>query len=234
MVKVATYSQNTVRQLYDTLSAKQRNGASFQYEIQLDGEAILPRTDNLEGFYSHVSFITEFTCSVEILVYLGKSKRYHKYVFNIEGRKPNETDIEKLIQDGIARGLKEMETEQELKRLHKKVKDLKELLAEYRHRVQVLESSGSGLQGLVDMLQSSGLIEKFIAKKMETPLSGADTTAPGISNEDIMSILNELRSKLGESVFQQLLGTAFKLADHPDIIPAVRNFIEQTINNKKP
>lgn len=226
MATIQSYSDKAVRMLYEQLIAKQRNGIDFDYEVRFDNEPIVPRSKNLDDFYGYVPLLNEYTRSIEVLVYLGASRRYTKYVFTIEDHVPQQNDIEERIREGVEKKMRQLESEAELNRLYKKVKDQKEIIKEYRHRVEKLESSGfSGFDNLMGMLKSTGLVEKFINGQTTTPLSG--TSEPNNLNQQMLVVLNELQAKLGDPTYQRLLGVSLLLSEHPQLIEEVEKFINQ-------
>jgi len=241
MIKIEAYTDSAVRQFYNGLIMKQKNGIRFAYEIRMDHEQIIPRSTDLAGFFIFQDYIFSTTESIEIWVYKGNSRRYDKYVFECSPKSTaSPVDIEALLAEERRKMQKEWEHQQlvrELKNSKEKCKELKEDNRQFRERIQQLEAEAKNanvVQELMGVLKHSSLLEKFSGNTSKV-LNDAGTQEPvslhGIPGKELLEILNEIQHDLGEEKFQFFLGTALMLGKHPAVIPQVRKLIEQSINN---
>ena len=81
MEKRERYTDQAIQKYYHLLSMKQKNKVSFEYEIRVDSEKVIPRTNNLSVFYNYKELLTSQTENVEILIYKGLSRTYDKIIF---------------------------------------------------------------------------------------------------------------------------------------------------------
>lgn len=241
MIKIEAYTDSAVRQFYNGLIMKQKNGIRFAYEIRMDHEQIIPRSTDLTGFFIFQDYIFSTTESIEIWVYKGNSRRYDKYVFECS---PKSTappvDIEALLAKERRKMQKEWEHQQlirELKDSKEKCKDLKEDNRQFRERIQQLEAEAKNaniVQELMGVLKHSSLLERFSGNTSNGSDDAGTSKEPvslnGIPGKELLEILNEIQQDLGEDQFQFFLGTSLMLGKNPAAIPQVRKLIEQSIN----
>ena len=237
MVKVVSYSESSIRQFYNGLVMKQKNGVQLEYEIRVDKETITPRSSELGRFFSFQDFISQNTESIEVWIYKGASHRYDKYVFELELKRVTQ---ESEFQSRLEEALEKQHLEFHLKVLNDKLKDIKEKYRDVKERnkelkehIKELESSKDNTQligTLMGILKSSNI--PLVGKKPDgSQLFGTDSPIfNGIPNEDVLSVLKGIQEQLGDELFQTYLGTAFTLGQHPELIPEVRKLIEQHIS----
>jgi hypothetical protein len=240
MIKIEAYTDSVVRQFYNGLVMKQKNGIRFAYEIRMDHEQIIPRSTDLAGFFAFQDYIFSTTESIEIWVYKGNSRRYDKYVFEFS---PKNTappvDIEALLAEERQKMQKAWEHQQlvrELKDSKEKCKDLKEDNRQFKERIQQLEAEAKNanvVQELMGVLKHSSLLDKFSGNTSKVLNDVGTAKEPvllnGILGKELLDILHEIQHDLGEEQFLFFLGTALMLGKHPAVIQEVRKLIEQTI-----
>ncbi len=235
MVAISAYSPETIKEFYDRLVSKQSLGIRLEYEIRVDHEQIIPRSTDLNDFFSFQSFILQQTQQIEIFLYKGNSNRYDKYVFEME-KIPS---LETTIQSRLAEELKKIQLEWEFKRLHQelrdakdKIKELKETSKEQKNRIKQLEGDSKNskmLHDLMGVIKQSSLFEK---QSVENGIS--ESVLNGIPQKELLETLSQIQKELGDETFQALLGTSLMLGKHPALIPEVKRLIEKSISNSNP
>lgn len=240
MVSITAYSEGAIRHLRNRLALKQKNGIRFEYEIRVDNEPVTPRSSDLEGFFSFQEFIFASSENLEIWVYIGSSRRYDKYIFELK-QKPvtQEADFEVLLAEALRKQKMEFDLQElnkELKDSKEKNKDLKEDNKELKQRIRQLEEDAKNtniVSGVLGMLKQN-VLEKSAANL--NPLNGAETASEnestilnGFADSEVLSVLKTIHQNLGDELFQTFLGTALTLGQNPTLIPPVRELIETSL-----
>lgn len=237
MEKRIIYTEASIQKFYKHLLMKQQNKVNFEYEIRVDSEKIMPRTKDLTCFYSYRDFITVQTEVVEILLYRGLSRNYEKYVYELSERKTSQIDIDKIV----AQELEKYKKEREFIELTKTLEEYKTKNSELKKRIATLESEakeGASMKDLISLFSQSGLLSKITDSKTLSELLNGNSketqksVLEGYSDEQLIYVLNVYKEKLGEEVFQSLLGSFMQLGENPTIIPIVKQVIEEKINQK--
>ncbi len=243
MEKRSIYSEVSIQKFYNHLLLKQKNKVNFEYEIRVDSEQIMPRSKDLSCFYSFKEFITSQTEIIEILLYRGLSRNYEKYVYELSERKTTQIDIDKIV----AQELEKYKKEREFIELHKTVEEYKIKNSELKSKIEILEAeskNGASLNDFISIFSQSGLLSKNTDKNtLSEPLienvlekenkqqteKNQKSVLEGFSDEQLICVLNVYKDKLGEVAFQSLLASFMKLGEHPNLIPIVRQLIDEKI-----
>ena len=228
MIKIIPYSEVAVEQLFETLKRKQQEGIIVDFEIHIDGEQVIPRTNKMECFFSFRALLFKESELVEIWLYKGTSRRYDKYVFGL----PKVKSIDEQVREKTNELRLKMEQEWQLKLLVKDLKDTKEKCKELKEdkkelkaRIEQLEEDAkktNAMQGIFGAFQQMNFM------KSETP-----TELNGIPIQPLLEKLTEIHRNLGDETFQYFLGTALMLGQYPQVLPEVRKLIEQSMNQPK-
>jgi len=241
MVNITAYSEGAIRHLRNRLVLKQKNGILFEYEIRVDNEPVTPRSSDLERFFSFQEFIFASSESLEIWVYIGSSKRYDKYIFELK-QKPvtPQADFEVLLAEALRKQKMEFDLQElnkELKDSKEKNKDLKEDNKELKQRIRQLEEDAKNtniVSGLIGALKHTNLLDKSGASP--NPLNGTGTASEnettilnGFADSEVLNVLKTIQQNLGDELFQNFLGTALTLGQNPTLIPVVRELIETSL-----
>lgn len=214
MFKISKYSDQDIHQLFDLLSSKQRQGSSVEYEIRIDNFQVIPRTADLNRFYFYRDHLQEDSMTLTFMVYKGNSRRYDKFIFKLNAL----PDAEKEIQEKINEALEKQRKEVEYQILQKKVKKLKKKNRNLEEQLETLESEGKN--GNM-MSQLMGVWNRFNGNVPQ------EAMLDGVSNDQLLMMLSNMKNQLGVEQFQSLLGTAMLMAEHPHLLPKVRSFVEQ-------
>jgi len=238
MININPYSENAIQQLFEQIERKQQNGIQIEYEVRVGYEQITQRTSDLAEFFSYRDFMDGFFHSIEFWFFKGNSRRYDKYVFEVQEAPSQETIIQNRINEALEKVRAQFHLEQlmrELKEAREKNKELKEDKKELKERIKVLESDCKQ-SGMMD-----NLLAVFKQSQLASSLSGenlngvsTDKTPDsfhGIPLKALLATLNDLQKDLGDETFQAYLGTALMLGKYPKLIPEVRNLIEQHITS---
>ena len=240
MEKRIIYTEASIQKFYKHLLLKQKNKVNFEYEIRVDSEKIMPRTKDLNYFYSYRDFITSQTESIEILLYRGLSRNYEKYVYELSEKKTSQIDIDKIV----AQELEKYKKEREFIELTKTVEDYRTKNDELKKKITKLEQEakeGASMKDLISLISQSGFLSKISETKTQTEtLNGNSNENPnsqksileGYSNDQLIHVLNIYKNKLGDEVFQSLLGSFMQLGENPNLIPLVKQVIEENLNQK--
>jgi hypothetical protein len=238
MEKKMIYTEASVHKFYQRLLLKQKNKVNFEYEIRVDSEQIMPRTKDLNYFYSYREFLTDQTEIIEILIYKGLSKNYEKHVYELIERKPTQLEIDQIV----AQELEKYKKEREFIELCKTLDEYQAKNLELKHKIAALEEetkNGASMKDLITLFSQSGLLSKITDGKAFTETGNSiekdQTQKPlleGYSDEQFISVLNIYKQKLGEDAFQSLLGSFMQLGENPNLVPIVKQVIEENINQK--
>ena len=226
MIKISPYSEAAVQQVFETLQRKCKEGITIEYEVHVDGEQAIPRTDKLDRFFVFQALVFQQTESIEIWLYKGTSRRYDKYVFEL----PKEKTFEELLKERTDEALRKQQQEwehhllvRELKDTKEKCKELKEDKKELKVQISQLEADAKNMnmmQGLVGIVKQSSFMKSEVPSELN-----------GIPVQPLVEKLVEIQKELGDETFQFFLGTALMLGQHPKAIPEVRKLIEQSMNS---
>lgn len=238
MIKITPYSESAIQQLFEQIELKYQNGIRVEYEVRIANEQITQRTSDLDEFFTYRDFIESFFHSVEFWLYKGNSRRYDKYIFEVQEAPTQEMMIQNRINEALEKVRTQFQVEQlgrELKEARERNKELKEDKKELKERIKVLEadSKQSGMMdGLMTLFKQSQLAGSFSGENLSGVLSGNATDSfHGIPIKELLEILNDLQKNLGDETFQSYLGTALMLGKYPKLIPEVRKLIEEHTTN---
>lgn len=238
MIKITPYSESAVQQLFEQIERKHQNGIRVEYEVRLANEQITPRTANLSEFYDYREFLKGFFRTVEFWFYKGNSRRYDKYVFEVQEEPTQEIMIQNRIDEALEKARTQFQVEQlsrELKETREKNKELKEDKKELKERIKVLEADSKQsamVDNLLTVFKQSQMTNGFSGEQLSgfSKEAGVETFH-GIPVKELLNTLNDLRKDLGDENFQTYLGTALMLGKFPHLIPIVRNLIDEQRTN---
>ena len=166
-----------------------------EYDIEVDGNPVISRTDNTEIFYDFMDFVVPSTQFVSIRIYKGNSRNYDRTVLIMpqnslngfpmqeakEAYKPK-VDISKEKSDW-EKDRKIEDLEEEVEYLTKKVKQLKRKAEEKIQEVKDKQSSLSGVletiaPAAVQILANSKLSQTYPALGMLGSLNQEEPQEP--------------------------------------------------------
>jgi hypothetical protein len=234
MIKITPYSESAVQQLFEQIERKHQNDIRVEYEVRVGNEQITPRTADLSEFFDYREFLNGIFRTVEFWFYKGNSRRYDKYVFEVQEEQTQETIIQNRIDEALEKARTQFQVEQlgrELKLAQEKNKELREDKRELKERIKILESDSKQsamADNLLNVFKQSQLSNNFSGEHL-SGINGAtiDDTFHGIPVKELLNTLNDLRKDLGDENFQTYLGTTLTLGKYPELIPAVRKLIEE-------
>ena len=158
---VFPYSPERLSFVEDRIRSSERKGIPLFYEIEVDGNIVIPRTQDVEEFEQVGEFIGSEMQLLVVYIYQGKSYHRDRYVF-YKGARPN---IENDSMNGIETNVEETESPEEIarqekkrrKKLKKENKELHSCIEELEQKVDELENRrltlgsliSAGLDGLV-------------------------------------------------------------------------------------
>lgn len=144
------YDQSRVDSIRRSLERENRNGRPRDFEIQVDGFKVVPRTSDLSEFDDYEQEIRDTTRNVSFLLYDGPgTNRNTRYSFSFQqGKAQPEQQAATLgeIDQIVAQKLSERERDFELSRLREKLSETQEQLEE-------AEQYGEQLQARITQLE---------------------------------------------------------------------------------
>ncbi len=132
-----TYSRERVEALKQLVYKFQQQGRPKYFSISIDGELIVPRTEDTETFDEYLDYMELHTETVEVRLYFGESRNSNRYIFHLRQQSLNgigaTVDMDSRVEQALEKHKLEtriMLLETELKRKRKKLRSFKELQAE--------------------------------------------------------------------------------------------------------
>lgn len=239
MVKTIKYTENAFRQFRENLQFRKEQGVNIQFEIRIDGEQVVGRTDDLSRLESLSAAAIMGAAEIAVIVYKGQSNHYDKYVFEMmQTQRPQyvEPDPRGDYDQKLASELHKFqqqqritELERQLKKNKRRVRKLKNRNGELEEETKSQSMTGNTLgivKGIVDAVRGGGV----------PGLSGLSSSEPqlidGASDAEIIGMLKEYKKSMSEETFQAFLGIILGLAKNQQLIPQVSQAIERQLKNK--
>lgn len=248
---VERYSRDRLENLKQIVSRFQRNGKGKLYSITVDGELVIPKTNDPEQFDEYLDYLHPTTECIEVRTYYGTSPNCNLYKFYLREvpvfQSPQAlqgvpqlgaVEVEEKIQQALSR--QKMETEimllgrevqqkdAEIENLKKKLKNFKKLQAKLDEKqIDISELFTKGIE----------LYGAFQAKKtgVETPIQGPPQTPPAeVVIEPQSSALDrhieELKNTYTEDQLIDALHAGELFARYPELKDDFQRIIHQKIN----
>lgn len=223
MVKTFEYSNYHLVRLKKKLHNLYDQGKPVEFEIKVDEEIVVCRTSDLEKFFWHINFVTDESKEVVFVLYKGKSRRYDKYIMVRKGvvsPNPNMTTQE-FIDGKVMEALNIRNQQMKLASLKQKTKSQKKTIKMLRATLDELQTKKNGdIRSVLELLKS-----QFIPQ--------SDKSVNGVPSEELAKMIDHYRTQFGEEIFSEALGIALQVAQHPTIIPAVKEFINDKISTNE-
>ncbi len=141
-----TYNSDKIDSLKSVLLSKAQKGKPADYEIRVDGLAVVSRTNEVEQFDDYKEHVRDFTHIVSVLLYEGQSRNntHHMFIRPTEVKKQwQDINPQEVINEKIEHEKKKWENEQlkkEVERLSKKVEEERTKKEEKAELVEELQS----------------------------------------------------------------------------------------------
>jgi hypothetical protein len=148
------FNQNRIDTIKRYLQREKDKGRAKDYEIQIDGFKVVPRTNNIAEFEDYELELKSDSCNVSFLIFDGaNTNRNTRYSLRLLAASAlpqsknalNGTD-EKSVATLLKEKLEERDKEYELEKLHEKINDLTEQLSESEAWSAQLEQQVQELQ----------------------------------------------------------------------------------------
>lgn len=190
------YEQEKINQLQQYLRQYAEREKPIDYEILVDGNTVVRRTDDPELFTMFEPFVTANTKCVVILLYKGKSNNNDRFIYRFSDA-PEASLLglpaqkEKSVQAQIDEALQNERQKRELQDIIKENEELKEEnesleeeIEELQTQISELEAKQSPLNGFLGDVGST-FVESFIRRNPQIldKLPGG-TSLAGLLTED--------------------------------------------------
>ena len=142
---IMQYNEAAMERFKTLLETAAEKGTPKYYEIVVDNLKVIEKTNDVNEFDNYLSFITEHTKQVQILIYTNnlKSPRHTKYTFilnTVNESKGNElSGIE--IQNRITQGIQAEREKWEKDAMKKEMEELNDVNEELTNYIKQLEST---------------------------------------------------------------------------------------------
>lgn len=230
------YTNDEALQLARYLHRLAGQGNAIDYEIRVDGLIAVPRNNEPQNFYNYQEFIKEDTREMTVLFFKGASRIADKHVLVFSDQPLTsaiptfEERLDLALEKERSDFIRKFEldklisiNEQQQRKINKQKRKIKRLK-------QAVASAGSESAGLVKVLK-----DLAGSPKVKDLINGnelSETSDLGsLPDQTILNYLKEYRESLGEQTFQELLGTTLTMAQRPELIAQVRNFITDQTKN---
>lgn len=220
--KTFKYSKDNVELVFDLLTNYKSQGTPKEYDIQLDGITVVQRTNDLNSFYSFMSFLSEYTRSVCVRLFLGKSRKCDKYVLQQQGNVSPDPHMttEDYIKQEVKKRLDDDKKEFEYTMLLDENRKLRKSKKKLKKKVQELEESK--LNSVKELIQMATLhFGNFKPGDKDMPKA-----INGIPTEDILRMMDEKRQEMGDEMFGRCLSILLAVAMNPELIPMMEELIK--------
>lgn len=232
------YSRERLENLKNIVSRFRKNGKGKRYSIIVDGEMVIPKTDDPEQFDEYLDYVDHLTYYVEVRTYFGNSPNCNIYRFDLrEATPPPQTlqgvpqlgalEVQEKIQDALSRQRLETDIlllerekaqkDEEILNLRKKLKGYKKLQAKLDEKqIDISELFTKGIE----------LFGAFQAKKMATngQVQGLPSTPPSeveITPESLPSEVDQhfedLKTVYSEKQLMRALQASELFAKYPEL-----------------
>lgn len=141
-VEYKPYDPEEIESLKMTLEAEAKEGSPLFFEVKVDGNTRIRRTDKVERFDSMHNFINDNTQSLVIVVYPDGSnnrKEWYKYHFSKKMESLSGIDMEQKVNEQVSVQMKQYAERMEAKRLEEKLKETEEKLEHAEGYIDILQ-----------------------------------------------------------------------------------------------
>jgi hypothetical protein len=226
MTKTLPYNSQNIQMIFDNLKHVQAQGKARDFEIRIDDFTTVQRTSDLSQFHCYQNALRGESSEVSFILYKGNSRRYDKYV--LIRKKPithhNDQSTQAYIESRVKEAVEEHKRKLEHQRLKEENKSQKERIKELKQRVADLEAKDKGdLKSLLEL--AKGYFQK------PTPEQTAQSVS-GIDNQELAEMITHFKTKFGDQVVEKALGIGLQVAEHPELIEEVKEFINQKLSHE--
>ncbi|MCB9195526.1 MAG: hypothetical protein H6598_04815 [Flavobacteriales bacterium] len=220
MKRILDYTTPNLIMIKRNLINLKDQGCPMEYEIRIDGLKVVGRTSDLAKFYLHQKSLTDDSHEVKFLLYKGKSRNYDQYLLTRRNSiSPNSNmTTEEYIASEVERRMNLHRQQMELASLREKTKSQKKLIISLKEQLTNLQAKDKGdIKSLLELLKT-----QFVPQ--------ANSSSPninGVPNEELASMISHYRNQFGDEIFGEALGIALQVAENAQIIPEVKEFINQ-------
>ena len=137
------YDQNEIESLKRSLEAESREGKPLSFEIKIDGNTRIHKTNKVERFEEMHDFINENTKNLIIAVFPdenSKRKEWYKYNLDTSGEALNGSDVEKKVTQQVSEQMKQYTERMAAQRVEEKLEETKEKLEHAEAYIDILQS----------------------------------------------------------------------------------------------
>ncbi|MFM2224271.1 MAG: hypothetical protein RJA07_473 [Bacteroidota bacterium] len=151
---IMQYNEAAMERFKTLLETATEKGTPKYYEIVVDNLKVIEKTNDVNEFDNYLSFITDSTSQIQILIYTNnlKSPRHTKYTFITNAEKENKgselsgVEIQNRITQGIQAEREKWERDVRQKELQNELKEKDELIKENDKYITELENTILGLR----------------------------------------------------------------------------------------
>lgn len=227
MTTTYSYCATTLEHVRFLLKNFQDQGRPKDYEIRVDGATSVARTKDLGRFNLFKNSLTQFTQTVSVLFYKGRSRRYDKYDLRIDTNHPKDSSLATIeyIETEVENRIREQEKQIKFSTQKEKIKHLKKENKRLRTRNAELEAKQSNdIKEIISMVATQ--IPMFNAG---TELSG---TLNGVPMSDLIKLVNDRRKKWGDETFSRVIGVTMTLGDNLHLLEETEAIIKASMDSK--
>ncbi|MCB9234076.1 MAG: hypothetical protein H6581_20635 [Bacteroidia bacterium] len=137
-VIISDYTPGRANGLFVVIRNAARAGKPSWYEVRVDDQLVIPKTDDPSFFDSHQEYIEELSQFITFRLFKGNSQHSDLYHFSLENYDPAQKDAslngieKKTVQDQVQEGIREALREQEYQNTLKENQELKNLNQQLR------------------------------------------------------------------------------------------------------
>lgn len=227
MIKTIAYTTDSLDMVRLYLQTQKNKGTPRDYEVRIDDLVVVRRTPDITKFNLFKQALTTSSSEVSFIIYKGRSRKYDKYVLLRQSNgSPDPTmSTQEYINKKVSEALDKERREVEVSILRRKTKTQKVKISFLKKRIGELEARNKG--DLQDLLQ---LASSFMSPSSD---QNSNESLNGISDDNLINMITHFRSKFGEKVFAEALGTLV-IAENPTLIEPVKVLMnEQLEENEK-
>jgi len=229
MIMTHTYEYNdfTLENVLDQLICFKDQGIEKDYEIRIDEQTVVSRTNDLSRFNLFKRLLNKFSSTVSFILYKGKSRKYDRFDLHLDNssldglmtapKKFIDTEVDKIL-FAERRKLKRKALKKENKQLKAQVEYLSEQNRELeKNKSGVLKEILTVVSAFAPNLSGNG-----------NPING---DINGINMSDILQMINKCREDWGEERFGRVLGVSITLGNNTELLDKAEQLIAQHKND---
>jgi hypothetical protein len=141
-IEYKPYDPEEIESLKMTLEAEAREGNPLFYEVKVDGNTRIRRTDKVERFDSMHNYINENTQTLVIVFYPDGSnnrKEWYKYKLSKKTESLNGNEMEQKVNEQVSAQMKQYAERMEARRVEEKLKETEEKLEHAEGYIDILQ-----------------------------------------------------------------------------------------------